>query len=343
MMDYVTDLASHYQGNHVMLPMGCDFAYANAKMNFDSMDALISYTNSHSKNFTFLYSTPATFVDALIAQNLTWPTKYDDMMLYADATNDYWSGYFSGRPNSKKQVRDGQANLLASSKLYALKALDQNATKDEISGVLAQKQNMLDAMGVYQHHDAVTGTARQFVADDYNFNLFTKMQNNNKVYSEALSNILKEKSGYQSTSWQWCSRTNGTYLDCPIANNSNQSFIVAVHNPSLLDTTYLKIKVSHGHYWAYQWSEEYSNLVRIPANVICFKRQVESGQFVNDCDMHLQGNFTHMDELLLYIEYEPTADQTVQTKNTGIYKIESAYEKISFIEERPEYGLVFHV
>lgn len=35
--------------------------------------------------------------------------------------------------------------------------------------------NLLDAMGVYQHHDAVSGTAKQAFADDYSRRLFEAM------------------------------------------------------------------------------------------------------------------------------------------------------------------------
>jgi hypothetical protein len=40
---------------------------------------------------------------------------------------------------------------------------------------------MLDAMGINQHHDAVTGTAKQFVADDYNRRLHKSISTNKKV------------------------------------------------------------------------------------------------------------------------------------------------------------------
>jgi hypothetical protein len=95
-------MAPHYRGNHVLIPMGCDFSYANAHINFLSMDRLISYFNSHISDATVLYSTPSDYLDALIAQDLTWPVRYDDMFPYADIAEDYWTGYFTSRANSKK-------------------------------------------------------------------------------------------------------------------------------------------------------------------------------------------------------------------------------------------------
>jgi len=55
---------------------------------------------------------------------LTYPVKYDDMFPYADGDKDYWTGYFTSRANSKKQVRDGSSNLHAFSKVASMKVLD---------------------------------------------------------------------------------------------------------------------------------------------------------------------------------------------------------------------------
>lgn len=41
---------------------------------------------------------------------------------------------------------------------------------------------MLDQMAIYQHHDAVAGTARQNVADDYVFRLNSALKENEKFY-----------------------------------------------------------------------------------------------------------------------------------------------------------------
>ena len=104
--------------------MGCDFTFGNAKLNFESHDRLIEYFNSIYPNATIFYSTPSDYLDALIAQNLTFAVRYDDMFPYAEQEQDYWTGYYTSRANHKKQVRDGQANLHASAKLFSRKVID---------------------------------------------------------------------------------------------------------------------------------------------------------------------------------------------------------------------------
>lgn len=71
-----------------------------------------------------MYSTPGKYVKEIAILNPTFPTRYADMFPYADIPEDYWTGYFTSRPNLKKYIRDGQANLHASNKVYTLKVLD---------------------------------------------------------------------------------------------------------------------------------------------------------------------------------------------------------------------------
>jgi hypothetical protein len=53
------------------------------------------------------------------------------------------------------------------------------------------KHGMLDWMGVYQHHDAVAGTAKQHVANNYVVHLSREMFNNNKVYGKLISEHIE--------------------------------------------------------------------------------------------------------------------------------------------------------
>jgi hypothetical protein len=46
---------------------------------------------------------------------------------------------------------------------------------------------MLDQLGVYQHHDAIAGTAKQLVADNYANRLSRAIkQNNDDLYSKLI-------------------------------------------------------------------------------------------------------------------------------------------------------------
>ncbi len=125
-------------------------------------------------------------MDAIKKQNLSYPLKTADMFPYADNEYDYWTGYFTSRPNSKLQVRTGQANLHASNKMHALRLLDVSSDDKTINQTLAAHDTMLDSMGIYQHHDGVTGTAKQHVADDYSLRLHNSIMKNNPVYAQAI-------------------------------------------------------------------------------------------------------------------------------------------------------------
>ena len=57
-------------------------------------------------------------------------------------------------------MRFGQHNLHASEKLYTGRVLDQKATDKELKSIKEARYTMFDAMGNYQHHDAVTGTGK---------------------------------------------------------------------------------------------------------------------------------------------------------------------------------------
>ena len=65
-----------------------------------------------------------------------WPTKYDDMFPYADKMDDYWTGYFTSRANSKIYIRNGQSSLHSATKLYGYRVINQTATDKEINDAL---------------------------------------------------------------------------------------------------------------------------------------------------------------------------------------------------------------
>jgi len=85
------------------MPWGEDFAYGNAFTDFANGDALIRYWKKAmtAAKIDMRYSTVYDYINAVKAENITWPTKYDDMFPYADWEDQYWTGYFTSRANSK--------------------------------------------------------------------------------------------------------------------------------------------------------------------------------------------------------------------------------------------------
>ena len=120
---------------------------------------MISYINAHNKNnVRVLMSTPSQYIAALKKENIVFSSFYNDMFPYSDEKDEFWSGFYSSRPSSKKMVKDGSAYLHAATKAFALKAINQKTPDEVVDQLISAKHELLDSMGVFQHHDAITGT-----------------------------------------------------------------------------------------------------------------------------------------------------------------------------------------
>jgi len=93
------------------------------------MDRVIGFTNRYNtKNITFMYSTPQTYLDMLKKDKVSWPVKYDDGFPYSDAKLDFWTGYFASRPTYKQQIRDYSGLTYAAEGLFARKAIEDGVS-----------------------------------------------------------------------------------------------------------------------------------------------------------------------------------------------------------------------
>ena len=67
-----------------------------------------------------------------------------------------------------------------------------------MNDILGAKNDMLDVIGITQHHDAVSGTGQQAVADDYVWKLFKGQRHNSFEYSKQISEKIKKNTGHES-------------------------------------------------------------------------------------------------------------------------------------------------
>ncbi|XWS37045.1 hypothetical protein CRYUN_Cryun19dG0009600 [Craigia yunnanensis] len=212
--------------NHVMWTMGTDFKYQYAHTWFRQMDKFIHYVNQDGR-VNALYSTPSIYTDAKYATNEAWPLKTDDYFPYADRINAYWTGYFTSRPGLKGYARTMSSYYLAARQLEFFKGR---------SKVRPNTDSLADALALVQHHDAITGTSKQHVADDYAKRLSIGYEEAAKVVETSLASITrsssKTNSGSPMTKFQQCLLLNISY--CPPSEvdlPNGKKLVVVVYNP----------------------------------------------------------------------------------------------------------------
>ncbi|XP_043698627.1 alpha-mannosidase isoform X1 [Telopea speciosissima] len=212
--------------NHIMWTMGDDFQYQYAESWFKQMDKLIHYVNKDGR-VNALYSTPSLYVDAKNAANESWPLKTDDYFPYADRKMAYWTGFFTSRPALKGYVRMLSGYYLAARQLEFLAGRKFSGPNTFSLG---------DALGIVQHHDAVTGTAKQHTTDDYAKRLAIGASEAETVVNLALSCLSNSKSGNQ------CADPVVKFSQCPLLNLSycppteeeipeGKNLVIVAYNP----------------------------------------------------------------------------------------------------------------
>lgn len=183
--------------DHIFHPWGGDFQYMNAFYNYKNLDNFIEYINKNYGDQYFLkYSTPSEYIDTIASLNITWPTKYDDLFPYSSDPGNFWTGYFTSRANLKGYIRRASSITHASNQLFSEIALDQSTSEEEMEKIMYTKNIMLDAMGIAQHHDAVSGTAKQAVTNDYQALIFQAIETTERAYSKIIGEKIKQNTGF---------------------------------------------------------------------------------------------------------------------------------------------------
>ncbi|KAK8672388.1 hypothetical protein V6N13_110760 [Hibiscus sabdariffa] len=211
--------------NHIMWTMGTDFKYQYAHTWFRNMDKLIHYVNKDGR-VNALYSTPSIYTDAKYATSKSWPLKIDDYFPYADRANAYWTGYYTSRPALKFYVRIMSGYYLAARQLEVFKGRSDSRPNTDA---------LADALAIAQHHDAVTGTEKQHVANDYAKRLSIGYTEAEKVVASSLACLTDSKSSIgcedSTTNLQQCPLLNITYCPASETNLSHgKNLIVVIYN-----------------------------------------------------------------------------------------------------------------
>lgn len=225
--EFVRNQSVSYRTKNVFMTMGGDFTYMDANVYYKNMDKLIKYANDRQEtgsDINLFYSTPSCYLKALHDADITWPEKSDDFFPYASDLHSYWTGYFTSRPTQKRFERMGN-HLLQVCKQLTSFALKHN---DEF---IPHMNELREIMGVMQHHDAITGTEKQHVAQDYARTMtkgFDSCGSNIKSVLNQLTTRQTNNPELNPFSFTLCPSLNVS--SCDVSEKSDK-FIVTVYNP----------------------------------------------------------------------------------------------------------------
>ena len=151
-LDQVYKKAMLYRGKHVLIPVGDDFRYQTmdeAHKQFTNYQQMFDWIHHNVPAVTVSFSTLSSYFDAV--RKIDVPRLEGSFFPYSDRVKDYWTGYFNSRIFYK-----GYDRLLES----LIAAVEKKCPTENIH---SQKR----ALGIFQHHDGITGTAKSHVVQDY--------------------------------------------------------------------------------------------------------------------------------------------------------------------------------
>uniref|UniRef100_A0A8C7QXA3 Alpha-mannosidase n=1 Tax=Oncorhynchus mykiss TaxID=8022 RepID=A0A8C7QXA3_ONCMY len=243
----------------VMVPLGDDFRYTEAlewDQQFQNYQKLFDYMNSHPElHVKAQFGTITDYFNALRKSATdpghtvpSLPVVSGDFFTYADRDDHYWSGYFTSRPFYKRLDRVLESHLRAAEIIYSLTLANiRRSGKRNDFPAMENYRLLTEArrnLGLFQHHDAITGTGKELVVIDYGIRLFHSILNLKQVIvNSAHWLVLKDKSAYSynpskaflqmvSKKKRWHFNFSQLAPTCLFSNRS-----VVVYNPTEQDRT----------------------------------------------------------------------------------------------------------
>eukprot|EP01122_Echinamoeba_exundans_P006391 TRINITY_DN1785_c0_g1_i2.p1 TRINITY_DN1785_c0_g1~~TRINITY_DN1785_c0_g1_i2.p1 ORF type:complete len:816 (+),score=182.94 TRINITY_DN1785_c0_g1_i2:502-2949(+) len=186
----ILQFAAAYPTNNVLVPMGCDFRYVDAHAQFDNLDLLISYMQKNPSKFNMnvKYSLLSDYFDAVSAvPNVQWPVYSGDFFSYDDNDNSWWSGYFTSRTELKGFVRKGEAYMRSFDIALASASLGAAVSSSDFASMTVLRSAMAQA----QHHDAVSGTEKDFVATEYQNHIQLGMDKCEPILERSIAQLVR--------------------------------------------------------------------------------------------------------------------------------------------------------
>ncbi|XP_076230579.1 alpha-Mannosidase class II b isoform X2 [Nomia melanderi] len=201
LLEQYSRTGSLFAHNVVLMPLGDDFRYDHAvewDQQYTNYKILMDYINSRREEYNaeIVFGTPKDYFQEIRKRVEAFPTLQGDFFVYSDIFSEgrpaYWSGYFTTRPYMKILDRELEANLRSAEILYTI-ALNVAKQSDKdfmlyetyFEKLVKARRNL----GLFQHHDAITGTSKSFVMKDYALKLFESISDTTSLQSFVIQSL----------------------------------------------------------------------------------------------------------------------------------------------------------
>ncbi|CAD8067627.1 unnamed protein product [Paramecium sonneborni] len=227
LVQYFKSQSLHYKSDHLIHTFGSDFQWSDSKVFYHNLDKLIRFINNNPEyKMKLQYSTPEEYIDEINKQNITYETKQDDFFPYSDQPHAFWTGYFTSRVAIKGYVKRLGRQAQIYKKFIAL-LFQQKLIQDDYQNISNTIYELDNALAICQHHDAVTGTEKQHVNDDYINILSNGEYHITKLTTKYLSQLLYNRTNVEYEQCEY----NTTALQCGktySALKANKTVIVTI-------------------------------------------------------------------------------------------------------------------
>uniref|UniRef100_A0A8C7F2K7 mannosyl-oligosaccharide 1,3-1,6-alpha-mannosidase n=1 Tax=Oncorhynchus kisutch TaxID=8019 RepID=A0A8C7F2K7_ONCKI len=182
LLDQYRKKSKLFRSKVVLVPLGDDFRYDKAlewDQQYLNYQRLFDYMNSHPEmHVQAQFGTLTEYFTAVYKANNVpqgarppdYPVLSGDFFAYADREDHYWSGYYTSRPFYKSMDRVLESHLRGAEILFSLAVAHARHTGMEGRYPTSDYTLLTDArrtVALFQHHDAITGTAKENVVIDY--------------------------------------------------------------------------------------------------------------------------------------------------------------------------------
>ncbi|CAF3690205.1 unnamed protein product [Rotaria sp. Silwood1] len=191
---------------------------------------------ANGSDVNVFYPTPSCYLYALNKVNRTWSSKIDDFFPYSIAPHVVRTGFYTSRPALKRYERYSNNILQVARQLNAFSNLNMRNSIFPLS----------EAIGLVQHHDAVSGTERQHVADDYVQRLSQGIDAVLVMMNNAYAKLLpKENQSLPITPHYLCQLSN---ISERLPIEKQDCFTLTLWNPNFQSvTSFVRVPVTNDY------------------------------------------------------------------------------------------------